>query len=156
MGALAESRQYPTWWYRDNRPISDDKYFENLCRIIFQTGLNWAIVEKKWPGIKAAFCDFSVDNIAEFSDRDVKRLLSDKSIIRNPYKIHAIIENAKVFQHIANKYGSFQGYIDSLDKSNNYAKVVKALADTFERIGPATAALYLLTVGEKIKPNRMY
>ncbi len=156
MGALTETGQYPLWWYRGSRPSTDDAYFENLCRIIFQTGLNWQIVEKKWPTIKKAFCEFKVDAIANFTDADVKRLLADKGIIRNIYKIHAIIENAKAFQQIAKKDGSFQRYLDSFDKSNNHAKVVKALADTFERIGPTTAALYLFSVGENIKPKRRY
>jgi hypothetical protein len=34
--------------------------------------------------------------------------------------------------------------------------VIKALSDRFERIGPTTAALFLISVGENIKPKRMY
>jgi DNA-3-methyladenine glycosylase I len=147
---------YPDWWYCGRRPKSDDEYFENLCRVLFQTGLNWAVVEKKWRTIKPAFYSFDVDRIAAFNDADVKRLLCDRGIIRNKYKLHAIIENAKQFQQIRRSYGSFQAYLDSFDRSNNYAEVVKALSDRFERIGPTTAALFLLSVGENIKPKRMY
>jgi DNA-3-methyladenine glycosylase I len=157
MGALTQTgQQVPYWWYRGSRPSSDSAYFENLCRIIFQTGLNWLVVEKKWQAIKKAFNNFNVDIIANLSDTEVKRLLDDVGIIRNIFKICAIIENAKSFQEIAKEYGSFRSYLDSFDKSNNYSKVVKALADRFERIGPTTAALYLLSVGESIKPTRMY
>jgi DNA-3-methyladenine glycosylase I len=152
----SQQSQYPYWWYKNKRPASDDGYFENLCRVIFQTGLNWHVVEKKWPTIKKAFRNFNVDIIAGFTDEDVKRLLSDRGVIRNRYKIHAIIENAKIFQQIAKRYGSFQKYLDSLDKSDNYVKVVGVLADTFERIGPTTAALFLLSVGEDINPSRIY
>ena len=156
MSGQSQTEHYPAWWYCDRRPSSDDLYFENLCRIIFQTGLNWGIVERKWTTIKTAFLGFNVDRIAAFNDADVKQLLNDKGIIRNKYKIHAIIQNAKKFQQIRRQYGSFQAYIDSFDKSDNYAKVTKALADCFERIGPTTAALFLLSVGENIKPKRMY
>jgi len=154
---VSEQRvQYPSWWYRDERPQNDDEYFENLCRIIFQTGLNWRVVEKKWPTIKSAFANFDVEKVADFHSDDVKRLLADQGVIRNRFKIHAIIENAKKFQQIKNQCGSFQAYLDNLDKSNNYSKVTRELANTFERIGPTTAELFLFSVGEKIKPQRMY
>jgi DNA-3-methyladenine glycosylase I len=150
------AQHQPDWWYRGTRPRSDDGYFENLCRILFQTGLNWAVVEKKWPTIKLAFCNFDIDRIAAFTDADVQRLLNDTGIIRNRYKLHAIVENARQFQQIRLRYGGFQAFLDSFDKSNNYAEVVKALSDRFERIGPTTAALFLVSVGENIKPQRMY
>lgn len=159
MGALnsgLDAKPQPSWWYRGNRPSNDNEYFENLCRILFQTGLNWAVVEKKWPTIKSAFCSFDVNRIAAFNHSDVQRLLNDKGIIRNPYKLHAIIENAKQFQQIRRRHGSFQAYLDSFDKTDNYAQIVKALSDRFERIGPTTAALFLYSVGENIKPKRMY
>jgi DNA-3-methyladenine glycosylase I len=148
--------QYPHWWYRGCRPSSDDAFFENLCRVLFQTGLNWRVVEKKWPTIRPAFCNFDIDVIAAFTETDITHLLNDKGIIRNKYKLHAIVENAKQFQQIRQQYGSFQAYLDSQDKSDNYAHVIKALADCFERIGPTTAALFLYSVGENIKPNRIY
>lgn len=148
--------QAPDWWYRGKRPPNDDAYFENLCRVIFQTGLNWHIVEKKWQGIKQAFFSFKVEVVAQFGDDDVKRLLNNRDIIRNRYKIHAIIENAKEFIELDNQYGSFQDYLDSLDKSNNYQKVVQDLSDKFERVGPITATLFLYSVGEKINPSILY
>ncbi len=148
--------QIPNWWYRHSRPTSDNAYFENLCRIIFQTGLNWHVVDKKWENIKHAFCNFDIDSIADFNDHDIDRLLSDKRIIRNKYKIHAIITNAKIFKKITKNCGSFKAYIDKMDKADNYQKVVAELADTFERIGPTTASLFLFSVGEKIKPTRIY
>ncbi len=148
--------QPPKWWYRTSRPQTDDAYFENLCRVIFQTGLNWRVVEKKWSTIKPAFLNFNVNKIAAFTRDDVNRLLNDKGVIRNKYKIRAIIENAKKFQQISNQYGSFRAFLDSLDKSDNYSRVIKILADTFERIGPVTAAIFLYSVGETIQPQQMY
>lgn len=156
MSGQRQTGHYHAWWYCGRRPSSDGLYFENLCRIIFQTGLNWKIVEKKWPTTRTAFCSFDIDKIAHFTDDDIQRLLTDKGIIRNKYKIHAVIENAKKFQQIRRQYGSFHAYIDSFDKSDNYTQVTRALADCFERIGPTTAALFLLSVGENIKPKRMY
>jgi DNA-3-methyladenine glycosylase I len=53
------------------------------------------VVEKKWPTIKPAFCNFDINRIAAFTDADIQRLLNYRGIIRNPYKLHAIVENAK-------------------------------------------------------------
>lgn len=146
----------PDWWYRGKCPPNDNAYFENLCRVIFQTGLNWHVVEKKWQGIKKAFFDFNVEMIAHFGDSDVERLLNNPDIIRNRYKIRAIIENAKKFLELDNQYGSFKDYLDSLDKSNNYQKVIQDLSDKLERVGPTTATLFLYSVGENINPSILY
>ena len=45
----------PDWWYREKRPATDEAYFENMCRVIFQAGLNWQVIDNKWPSIKKAF-----------------------------------------------------------------------------------------------------
>ena len=145
-----QSWQTPEWWYRKKRPPNDDAYFENMCRIIFQAGLNWQVIDKKWPTTKKAFINFNIEKVARFNDADVERLLKDKGIVRNKAKIQAIIQNAVKFKEIVKKYGSFQKYLDSLDKSNNYAKIVRVLSTGFKRLGPPSASLFLYTVGEKI------
>ena len=137
--------------YRDRRPPSDDAYFENMTRVIFLAGLSWKMIDKKWPNFKKAFRDFSVDKIARFGEEDVQRLLSDASIVRNRQKIIAAISNARIFQDLRREYGSFQHYLDSLDKTDNYALVIKELGKRFNRIGPSSARIFLYTVGEDIK-----
>ena len=135
--------------YRNSRP-DDNGYFENMTRIIFQGGLNWRMIDKKWPNFRKAFSEFSIDTVGEFDDSDVERLMKDSGIIRNRAKILATINNAKQFQAIIGEYEIFQSYIDSLDKSNNYALVVKDLSKRFSRLGPSSAQLFLFSVGEDI------
>jgi DNA-3-methyladenine glycosylase I len=142
----------PDWWYRTKRPSTDDGYFENMTRVIFQAGLNWKVIDKKWPTTRKAFEQFSISKVACFTDKDVKRLLNDVGIVRNESKVNATIQNAAEFQAIKKDYGSFQKYLDSLDKSNNYSKVVMELTKRFKHLGPSSASLFLYTVGEKIEP----
>jgi DNA-3-methyladenine glycosylase I len=142
--------QMPEWWYREKRPSTDSEYFENMCRVIFQAGLNWQVIDKKWPTTKKAFANFKTSKVADFTATDVECLVKDEGIIRNRGKIKAIIQNAQNFVAIEKKYGSFQKYIDSLDKSNNYAEAIKDLVNKFKWLGPPSASLYLYTVGEKI------
>ncbi len=142
----------PEWWYRKQRPTSDEAYFENFTRVIFQAGLNWKVVDKKWPTMVKAFEKFSIAKVASFTDKDAARLLKDEGIVRNKNKVCATIQNAAEFQNIRKQYGSFQKYLDSLDKSENYAAVVSDLTKRFKHLGPSSAGTFLYTVGEKINP----
>ncbi|UCH32261.1 MAG: DNA-3-methyladenine glycosylase I [Candidatus Bathyarchaeota archaeon] len=140
----------PDWMYRKGRP-GNAGYFENMTRIIFQGGLNWRLIDKKWPNFIEAFNDFSIDSVANFKADRVEQLMNNKGIVRNRAKIAATISNAKQFQVIIQKYGSFQNYLDSLDKSNNYAFVIRELSKTFSRLGSSSARIFLYSVGESIK-----
>jgi len=147
-----ESWQMPYWWCRDKRPSNDSVYFENMCRVIFQAGLNWRVIDNKWLTTKKAFADFNILDVANFTNTDVETLMRDPGIIRNKGKIKAIIQNAQNFMAIEKQYGSFQKYLDSLDKSDNYANAIKDLVNKFKWLGPPSASLFLYTVGEKIEP----
>lgn len=141
----------PSWMYREKRPSNDDAYFENMTRIIFQAGLNWKMIDSKWPNFKKAFANFSVSKVAKFGDNDLKRLMDDTGIVRNRAKIDATIENAKEFEKVKMEWGAFQSYLDSLDKSKNYALVIKELGKRFHRLGPSSARIFLYTVGEDVR-----
>jgi DNA-3-methyladenine glycosylase I len=147
-----EHWKMPEWWYREKRPPTDDCYFENMCRVIFQAGLNWQVVEKKWLTTRKAFADFDIKIVASLTGSDIEGLMRNQGIIRNRGKISAIVQNAQNFVAIKKRYGSFQKYIDSLDKSNNYINVIKDLVNKFKWLGPPSASLFLYTVGENIQP----
>jgi len=137
--------------YRERRPPSDDAYFENMTRVIFQAGLSWKMIDKKWPNFRKVFENFSIDRVAKFSDSNLARLLADKGIVRNRRKIEATINNAKEFQKIKKEFGSFQSYLDSLDKSQNYAFAIKELSKQFRHLGPSSARTFLYSVGEDVR-----
>ncbi len=137
--------------YRNKRPSSDDAYFETMSRVIFLAGLNWRMIDRKWPNFKEAFKNFSIDKVAKFGEKDIQRLVSNTGIVRNRAKIVAVINNAKQFQRTKEEYGSFERFIDSLDKSENYAFVIKELGKQFNRIGPSSARIFLYSVGEDIR-----
>jgi DNA-3-methyladenine glycosylase I len=141
----------PEWVYKDTRPESDEAYFENMTRCIFQAGLNWQIISNKWPDFRRVFKNFDFRKVAVFGVEDVNILLEDPKIIRNRRKILATINNAGEFERIAEKEGSFQRWLDGFDKSNNYDVVVKRLKSHFKHVGPSTAHIFLWSVGEDIK-----
>jgi DNA-3-methyladenine glycosylase I len=148
---MDENRALPSWVYKDRRSASDDVYFENMSRCVFQAGLNWRLVANKWPNFQRAFEDFNVGKVAGYGPDDIRRLSEDASIIRNKPKIVATIENAREFERVTAESGSFQRWLDGLDKAHNYDVVVKRLKARFRRVGPGTAHIFLWSVGEPIE-----
>jgi len=96
-------------------------------------------------------CRFSTEKVAKFDDKDLKQLISDRGIVRNRPKIVATTHNAKEFAKIKKEWGSFQSFLNSLDKSRNYASVIKELGKRFRRLGPSSTRIFLYSVGEDIK-----
>ena len=142
----------PKWFYKTGtRPPTDDAYFENMTRVIFQAGLSWRLIERKWPNFRKVFVNFSIDRVVRFGDDDLERLKADKGIVRNRRKILATIHNARQFQIIKREFGSFQSYMNTLDKSNNYAPAIKEISKKFKHLGPSSARIFLYSVGEDVR-----
>ncbi len=145
------SWQPPSWVYRERPPPNDDVYFENMTRVIFQAGLSWKMITKKWPNFRKAFENFSIEKVAKFDGSDLARLLADKGIVRNKRKIEATINNAREFQKIKKEFGSFRSYLEGLNKSQNYAIAIKELGKKFQRLGTSSARIFLYSVGEDVR-----
>lgn len=93
-------------------PVHEDqKHFEFLVLEAAQAGLSWSTVLRKREGYRAAFADFQVERIAEFSEKEIASLILNPAIIRNKAKINAVINNAKPFLKIKEEFGSFDQYI---------------------------------------------
>ena len=146
---MTDTRTY--WFVRDKKPVPDDRIFENLTRVIFQGGLTWDLIHKRWPNFQEAFANFSVEDVANYTDEDLSRLIEDERIIRNSQKIEATLYNAQEFMKIKDEFGSFQKYLASLDKSQNYALVIKEISKRFKRLGKKSSYIFLYSIGEDIE-----
>ncbi|HSX18484.1 MAG TPA: DNA-3-methyladenine glycosylase I [Candidatus Saccharimonadales bacterium] len=128
-----------------DKPKNDDEYFERMSRVIFVAGLNWRVLDNKWPGIKKAFKDFSIDKVAKFQEPEIEELMNDRDVIHNLAKIRAIIANAKEIQSIAKEHGSFANYLKSLGDEDTK---VAALIKRFAFLGKGTTVIFLFASGE--------
>ncbi|MFI1373082.1 DNA-3-methyladenine glycosylase I [Streptomyces longwoodensis] len=91
------------------RPVhGDDALFERVSLEAFQSGLSWITILRRRAGFRAAFADFKIAAVADFTDEDRARLLADPGIIRNGAKIDATLANARVLADWA------QGELDEL------------------------------------------
>ena len=52
--------------------------------------------DREWGRPVRAFADFDIETVADYTERDVARLMADTGIVRNRAKIEATIANARV------------------------------------------------------------
>lgn len=113
------------------KPVYDDQtLFEFLILEGAQAGLSWITILRRREGYRKAFAGFDVAKVAAFTDDDVVRLMNDEGIIRNRLKVHAAINNAKLFIKIQEEFGSFSDYIwGFLPDRKPILNAVKSLGD---------------------------
>ncbi|MGH7773609.1 MAG: DNA-3-methyladenine glycosylase I [Candidatus Binatia bacterium] len=133
----------PAW--KSTKPRNDAEYFERLTKTVFNAGLSWAVVEKKWPNFRRSFTEFSPAKVARFSEKNVKALMNDQGIVRNEKKIRATVHNAGQFLKLGKELGSFTAYLESFGKDEE--RLQTDLQERFQHIGPSTARMFLWTVG---------
>ncbi|MGL4676303.1 MAG: DNA-3-methyladenine glycosylase I [Brevinema sp.] len=89
----------------------DEVIFEFLILEIMQAGLSWSMILNKRESLRKAFSYFHIATIAQYTDRDIARLLQNKEIIRNRRKISAVVNNAQKFIDVQAEFGSFDTYV---------------------------------------------
>ena len=93
-------------------PLHDDrKHFEYLLMEAMQCGLNWTMMLKKREIFRQCFDDFDYGRIADYTDKDIEKIMGTEGMIKSEGKISAIISNAKCFLKIIEEFGSFDNYI---------------------------------------------
>lgn len=93
-------------------PVYDDrKQFEYLMMEVMQSGLSWELMLRKRQTFQKCFDNFEYDKVAAYDDKDVERIMNTENMIRSERKIRAVINNARCFQNIRKKYGSFSEYL---------------------------------------------
>ncbi|QLH23957.1 DNA-3-methyladenine glycosylase I [Streptomyces sp. Rer75] len=121
--SMADYRVYhDTEWARPVR--GDDALYERICLEAFQSGLSWITILRRREGFRAAFADFRIKAVAEFTEADEQRLLADPGIIRNRAKIAATIGNARAAADMA------EGELDELIWSHAPDPATRAVPHT--------------------------
>lgn len=147
-------------------PIREDnELFRRLSFEIFQSGLSWNIILNKIEYLDEAFDNFNIEIVSKYSEDKVQKLLENEKIIKNEKKLYAIINNAKCFIKVKEKYGSFSKFIwsyvfdtpvinpwtdESEIPSQNYLsdKICEDMKDIgFEFIGSKVIYAFLQSIG---------
>jgi 3-methyladenine DNA glycosylase Tag len=134
-------------------PASLNDYLEVMSKAIFQSGMSWKVVEAKWPGIREAFKDFNIEDVAAFSDLDIEAFVKDTRVIRNGRKLAAIVGNARRMVELDREFGSFQQYLRA---HGAFSDTLAALRKEFKFMGPTGSYFFLYVVGEEVPPHEEF
>ena len=141
----------------DYRKMTDDEIFWNMVKVAFYSGFKAATVSNKLPRIREYFSDYN--KVKDYADNDHTRISQDPGIIRNRRKITAISWNAKIFDRLVKKNGSFVNYMESfrpLDDDLNLTLFRYDLRKNFRYLGPRTVYHFMTDLGLNVlKPDRV-
>ena len=76
-----------------------------------QAGLSWITILRKRENYRAAFDQFDVQRVANYSEEKAASLLADPGIVRNRLKIQSAIRNARAFLEIQREQKTFSRYL---------------------------------------------
>jgi 3-methyladenine DNA glycosylase Tag len=121
-------------------------YLAAMSRAALEPGLNWEVVEKKWPGIVEAFDGFDVMRVADYGPEDLERLMADARVIRNRAKLQAIVHNAGEMLMLEKEVG-FRAYLRS---KPSYEALVADMRKRFKFLGESGIYHFLYVVKEPV------
>ena len=131
------------------KDLSD--YLAAMSRAVLEPGLNWRVVESKWPGIVEAFGGFDVRRVASLTPPDIDRLMDDTRVIRNRRKLEAIVHNAGEMLALEGMGGGFSAYLHS---KGTYDNLVADMKSRFQFLGDSGAYHFLYTVGSRCRRGK--
>ena len=157
-GDTAFGRYHDEVW--GTRTYDESAMFEALTLGVFEVGLSWSIVFGKRDAFRKAFHDFDVARVAAMTERDIGRLLQDRSIIRNGAKIQATVENARAMSAAAPSLAALARSYErtrkraprsladlptSTPQAEKFAKQLKSQGYRF--VGPTSVYAFMQNVG---------
>ncbi|MDD4336564.1 MAG: DNA-3-methyladenine glycosylase I [Firmicutes bacterium] len=93
---------------------TDDGFFQTHASVIFFSGLKVSTVEPKLQAIRDAFRD--IYTVSAYCDERIDALMGNPDLIRNKAKITAVVRNARSFQAIISRHGSFRASLLSFNE----------------------------------------
>jgi len=119
-------------------PVDDDqRLFEKISLEGFQSGLSWRTILSKRDNFRRCFFNFDYNQIAEFTEMDVERLLRDVSIIRHRGKIEATINNARRARELLEEKSSLAAYFWSFEPALSAKRVSGDISESEESVALA-------------------
>lgn len=126
--------------------IPEDRWLSELSKFVFRTGLNWSVIENKWPGFEEAFKGFDVGRCAFMDDEMFDALLTDTRIVRHGAKISSVRDNAAFFRELRSDGGV--GKVIADWPSTDFIGLLDMLKTRGSRFGGTTAQYGLRFMGK--------
>lgn len=126
--------------------IPEDRWLSELSKFVFRTGLNWSVIENKWPGFEEAFLGFDVGRCAFMDDEMFDGLLADTRVVRHGAKIASVRDNAAFFLELRAEGGV--GKVIADWPSTDFIGLLAMLKKRGSRFGGSTAQYGLRFMGK--------
>ncbi|QQR92370.1 MAG: DNA-3-methyladenine glycosylase I [Candidatus Iainarchaeum archaeon] len=112
---------------------TDSGLLDQISFIVFVIRFNYRLVEKKWPQIQKAFYQFDVKKLAKMDENDLDSFMQAEGMIKNKFKMRAVLQNAKIIQQKQKQFGSALKWIEHCKKeSQNSPILAKQLNECFQ------------------------
>ena len=124
----------------------DNELFGRLIMEINQAGLSWNTILQKYDGLKEAYSNFNIEQIASYNEENISNLMTNKNIIRHELKIRSIVYNAHQILGIQKEFGTFKKWI--LQQNQNSLEFwTKLFKKNFKFVGKEIVKEFLLSNG---------
>ena len=118
---------------REYKAKTDAALLEQISFIVFVVRFNYKVVEKKWPQIKKAFYNFDIKKLSKMDENDLDPFIHAEGMIKNKFKMRAVIQNAKIIFEKQQKFGSALKWIEHSKKELEQSPILaKSLAECFQ------------------------
>ncbi len=138
-------------------PEHDDRrLFEFLLLEGAQAGLSWVTVLRKREAYRIAFDGFDPARVARYEEEKVADLMRNPGLIRNQLKVASAVNNARAFERVRDRFGSFDSFLWRFVDGCPTNNVWPTLADlpprspTSDRLSKELKALGFTFVGSVI------
>ena len=137
-------------WYHDEvygkMSTNDNELFGRLIMEINQAGLSWNTILQKYNGLKEAYSNFNIEQVAYYDEENIADLMANKNIIRHELKIRSIVYNAKQILIIQKEFGTFKSWVLSQNQ-NSIEFWTKLFKKNFKFVGKEIVKEFLLSNG---------
>ena len=122
-------------------------YLEVMSKAVFQSGISWTVIEKKWPTIREALRGFEPMAVASLTEAELEALTKDTRVIRNRRKLEAIVDNARQMVELDDQHKGFREYLRS---HGGFEPTVADLRKRFRFMGELGCFYFLYVVDEPV------
>lgn len=87
--------------------ITDDRWLAAFTEKVFQCGISWNVVRKKWPQFEEVFFEFDIEKMLMLPNEMWEQKAQDPRIIRHLTKVMTIPANAMMIHNAKREADSF-------------------------------------------------
>lgn len=139
-----------------DKSFTDNEYYRIMVAVVFYSGFKAATVTKRMNVIYNYFPNY--ETVMKYDEAMIQKIITDPEMISHSGKIKACVKNAKRFNVIITKHGSFAAYIASYepDKDDFNLFRLKSDLENFGFLGGRTSYHFMMDIGLNVlKPDRV-